>query len=161
VARFVDSILFGVAYAILSAVLFGLFGPSISWDPGTGIRTTGSYFLPVLLSWVISGLLYAAYDFVMHSRNGQTLGKTIMKIRLVGLHGRPLSQEALLKRSAAYPGIFAIAGVIPAFGLFGSSLGSLLVVAISVVDGLLVITDQPLHQSLHDRFADTIVIKAQ
>jgi len=152
VARLIDGVLYGVAYFIVSSLLGLLFLATLGY---------GSFSLILTLPTVIAGLLYAGYDFYMHSnRNGQTLGKLLMKTRLVAADGSKPDQAALLKRAAIYPGIFAVIGLLGFTGLFGTGLGLLIVVA-SLVDAIPVFTDLPLRRAMHDKWTDTIVIKVQ
>jgi hypothetical protein len=54
----------------------------------------------------------------------------------------------------------AIVGLLGFVGLTGGLMW-VLVVVLSLVDGIFVATEQPLRRALHDRWTDTIVIKAQ
>ncbi|GII31218.1 RDD family protein [Planotetraspora mira] len=127
VARLIDSIMFAVVFYILSGIL-GLIGGLIAY------------------------LGYAAYDYMLHSKDGQTLGKKAMKIQLVGVGGAPLDSSALMKRSAIYPGVMVLSPL--AFALSG------IVGLFVLVLGILIIVDSPLHQGLHDKIAGTLVVKA-
>lgn len=148
VARVIDGILFGVVQLVLSAILVPIF------------LFTTSFTLAFVLPMLLGGLGFATYDFAMHSRDGQTLGKIVMRIRVVGVDGCPPDQTTLLKRATVFPGLMAVVGL---FGFLGVTGGQqwLLVVVFSLVDGIFVITEGPLRRALHDRWTDTIVIKAQ
>jgi uncharacterized RDD family membrane protein YckC len=158
-ARFIDGVVFGVASMIVSSILFVLFVPLFAFSAYRGIAGP-VFFLVYVVSWVVSGVLFAAYDYFLHARSGQTLGKMALRIRVATVDGRPLSQQVLLRRSAAYPGVFALIGVLAGLSWSAGALGTLLAVGLSLADGIPVITDQRLHQALHDRFAGTVVIKA-
>ena len=78
---------------------------------------------------------------MMH-RSGQTLGKRIMKIRVV-----PLDPAGSLTRGMAakrYLVQFPAGMFVPFF---------------SYLDGLWQLWDKPYQQSLHDKFARTVVVK--
>jgi uncharacterized RDD family membrane protein YckC len=114
-------------------------------EPDPSVVMT-EFFLPLLL--VEAGLfllvlvLYYIYDVEMMYRSGQTLGKKIMKLRIV-----PLDPAATLTRGAAAKryGVQYLAGsLLPFF---------------SYVDGLWQLWDKPYQQALHDKAAGTIVIK--
>jgi uncharacterized RDD family membrane protein YckC len=158
VARLVDGFGFLVVQQILSSVFYALFGPSFGFD-GTGFRMTGSWILPAVLSGVVAGLLYAGYDVVMHSKFGATGGKMLLKLKLAQVDRQPATQMVIIKRALAYPGVFALVGVVAGLGLFAFGLGSLLLVLVTVADGIFVLVDQKSRQSLHDRFAGTVVLK--
>jgi uncharacterized RDD family membrane protein YckC len=104
------------------------------------------FLVPLLLLEV--GLLllilviYYVYDVEMLHRSGQTVGKRAMKIRVV-----PIDPAATLTRGMAakrYLVEFVGGVVIPFF---------------SYVDGLWQLWDKPYQQTLHDKFAQTVVIK--
>ncbi len=131
VARIIDGLIFGVLYQILAIVLSSILGG--------------------LLGGILAALIafggYAAYDYVLHSKDGQTIGKKVMKIQLVGAGGAPLDPSAIQKRSAIYPGVMALYGI-PFVGL--------LVGLFTLVIGIMVIVGKP----LHDQLAGTAVVKA-
>ena len=105
-----------------------------------------SFFLPVLLAelgYVLFVLLcYYVYDVEMMYRSGQTLGKRIMKIRIVPLNpARPLTRGMAAKR---YLLEFVGGTLIPFF---------------HYLDGLWQLWDKPFQQTLHDKVAGTVVVK--
>jgi uncharacterized RDD family membrane protein YckC len=159
VARLIDGIVFMVANLFVSSILLAALGPLFVYSPTYGALGAG-FFLLTMANWVVSGLLYGAYDYFLHARSGQTLGKMAMKIRVATVDGRPMSQQALLRRSAAYPGVFVLIGLLAGLSWSAATLGTLIAAGLSLADGIPVITDQRLHQALHDRFAGTVVIKA-
>lgn len=132
VARIIDGLIFGVAYQILAVILASALGVGFL-----------SAFIPALIAFGA----YAAYDYVLHSKNGQTIGKKVMKIQLVGAGGAPLDPSAVQKRSAIYPGVMA---------LYGIPFVNLLVGLFALVIGIMVIVGKP----LHDQLAGTAVVKA-
>ncbi|MFG1875707.1 RDD family protein [Sphaerisporangium sp. NPDC049003] len=148
VARIIDGVIFGIVYAILTAILTSIFRPSVA---DILANPTGSLVLPGLLAGIIAFGAYAAYDYVLHSKDGQTIGKKVMKIRLAALGGGPLDSSLVMKRSAIYPGVMALYGI-PVLGW----LASLFVLVL----GVLILIDKPLQQGLHDKLAGTVVVKA-
>ncbi|MDT7638681.1 MAG: hypothetical protein QOC83_2969 [Pseudonocardiales bacterium] len=157
-ARLIDGFGFLIVQQILSSVFYALFGPSFGFD-ATGFRVSGSWILPAVLSGVVSGLLYAGYDVYMHGKFGATGGKMLLKLKLAQVDRQPATQMVIIKRALAYPGVFALVGVIAGLGLFAFGLGSLLLVLVTVADGIFLLVDQRSRQSLHDRFAGTVVLK--
>ncbi len=162
VARFIDGIIFGILYFILGAIFTAIFVSQIAFNPETGQVTGGSLIvLAVVLPPLLGGLIYAGYDVFMHGRDGQTLGKKIMKTRLVTVNGGRPDQSALIKRAAIYPGVIAIAGLLGFISIFGGVFVSMLIGLFTLVDGLFVLTDSVRRQALHDKWTGTIVVKAQ
>jgi len=104
------------------------------------------FFLPLLLieAGLALVLLLVSYVYYveMLRRDGQTLGKRAMKIKVV-----PLAPDASLTRGMAAKRWLAgyVAGsFIPGF---------------IYVDGLWQLWDKPYQQCLHDKFATTVVVK--
>lgn len=162
VARFIDGIMFGVIYFILGAIFTAIFVSQIAFNPETGELTGGGLFvLAAVLPPLIGGLIYAGYDIFMHGRDGQTLGKKIMKTRLVTVNGGRPDQATIIKRAAIYPGVIAIAGLLGFISIFGGVLLSFVIGLFTLVDGIFVLTDSVRRQSLHDKWSGTIVVKAQ
>ncbi|WP_275410528.1 RDD family protein [Microbispora corallina] len=151
VARIIDTIIFSIVYFILSMIFNAAFGPKVSVN-GLSVEASGSVFLPGFLAALIAYGAYAAYDYVLHSKDGQTVGKKVMKIRVLPRDGGALDSSALLKRSLLYPGVLA---------LYGIPVVSWLAAIFVLVTAILIITDKPLQQGLHDKIAGTIVVKTQ
>jgi uncharacterized RDD family membrane protein YckC len=119
-------------------------------DPYRPAPDPSAFFADVLGPFVLleAGLLllalalYYVYDVEMMHRSGQTVGKKMMKIRVV-----PLDPTAALTRLAAakrYGVQFVGGSFVPLLGL---------------LDGLWQLGDKPYQQCLHDKAAGTIVIK--
>ncbi|WFE58336.1 RDD family protein [Micromonospora sp. WMMD712] len=86
--------------------------------------------------------LYWLYHVEYLCRSGQTLGKKVMKLRVV-----PLDPARTLDRAMAgrrYLVQFVAATVVPGF---------------SYLDGFWQLGDKPWQQCLHDKFAGTVVVK--
>ncbi|WP_329105107.1 RDD family protein [Micromonospora sp. NBC_01699] len=99
------------------------------------------FLLQFALVVVLLTLVYV-YHVEMMFRSGQTLGKRIMKIRVV-----PLDPQATLTRAAAakrYLVQFVAATFLP---------------GLSYLDGLWQLWDKPYQQCLHDKAARTVVVK--
>jgi uncharacterized RDD family membrane protein YckC len=99
-----------------------------------------------IVSTLVFGLLYTAYEaLMMVTQNCQTVGKKVMKTRVVdaATFGAP-TEAAVWTRAAVYGLPVAV-----------YCLGSLF----TLVNVLWHLWDQPLHQCLHDKIAKTVVIK--
>ncbi|NBE81121.1 RDD family protein [Micromonospora rubida] len=114
-------------------------------EPDPSIVIT-DFMLPLLLAelglFVLMFGLYWLYHVEYLRRTGETLGKKVMKIRVV-----PLDPTGTLDR-----------------GLLGKRylvqfVGCSLVPGLSYVDGLWQLWDKPWQQCLHDKFARTVVVK--
>ncbi len=93
--------------------------------------------------------IQAAYECYMVTSFGATLGKMAMGLTIVTLRGERLTLQQSLLRFGLHQGI-SILGVIPFVGLLTS--------VYALVDAIVLGTDAR-KQSLHDRFAKTLVVK--
>ena len=103
------------------------------------------FFLGLLcLVGVVMLLTFAinyVYDVELMYRSGQTVGKRVMKIRVQPVDpSQALTRRMALKRY----GVIMATGFVPGLGW---------------VDGLWQLWDKPWRQCLHDKFAQTLVIK--
>jgi uncharacterized RDD family membrane protein YckC len=105
-----------------------------------------NFFLPVLLFeagiFLFMLLCYYLYSVELMYRTGQTLGKRIMRIRIV-----PLDPAATLTRGMA------------AKRYLIEYVGGFLLPFFHYVDGLWQLWDKPFQQTLHDKVARTVVVK--
>jgi len=99
------------------------------------------FALAIGLFLVTLGLQYL-YEVEMMFRSGQTLGKRIMKLRVI-----PLAVDATLTRGMA------------AKRFLVQYVGGAIVPALTYIDGFWQLWDKPYRQCLHDKFATTVVIK--
>lgn len=144
--------------ALLSVVQFVVIIPVVivmltrlpEADEPDGVVTfadfTGEYVVPMLLLglgiFVFLMLVYYVYAVELAYRTGQTLGKKAMKIRIVPIDpSRRLTRGMAAKRYAVE---FLVGSVVPAF---------------SWIDSLWLLWDKPYLQTLHDKAAQTVVVK--
>ncbi|QGN50643.1 RDD family protein [Micromonospora sp. WMMC415] len=105
------------------------------------------FLLPLLLAYVGLFVLVIALYWLYHveyllRRDGQTFGKKIMKLRVVPLDpARPLTRRTVGRRWLV------------------QYLAGTLVPGLSYVDGFWQLWDKPWQQCLHDKFAETVVVK--
>jgi uncharacterized RDD family membrane protein YckC len=132
VARLIDFLLVvGVSFLLISGVL------------GVGI----------LVSAALIGCLTLAYFVLLESATGRTLGKLVMKLRVLGTKGGRPTIEQTLRRNC-WVGLLVLAGV-PLLGL--ACLAA--VVAAAVVIGVQISSDPMYAMAWHDRFAGTRVLQ--
>ncbi|MFE9693486.1 RDD family protein [Micromonospora sp. NPDC005806] len=145
-----------VSMVIFTPVFFWIFFQAVSDLPQPGPDGTVAgpdpsliwtdLFLPLLLAELGLLLLMFGLYWIYHveyaRRTGQTLGKKVMKLRIV-----PVDPNATLTR-----------------GMLGKRwlvefLGGSLVPFLSYLDGFWQLWDKPWQQCLHDKFAGTVVVK--
>ncbi|MGI5153849.1 RDD family protein [Microbispora sp. CA-102843] len=157
VARIIDGVIIGIPFSIIMLVIRGIVVTNASIDITTGVYNPGSgAFLASLLTAILGGLVMVAYEFLMLRAQGQTLGKKIMGIKVVPVGGTldagGLPQDVAVKR----------AGVLFAFEfLQWIPVISYLASIASLLNVLWLLWDKPLQQALHDKVANTVVVKVK
>ncbi|MFJ9694205.1 RDD family protein [Kitasatospora sp. NPDC101183] len=95
--------------------------------------------------WV-GAIIYLLYEALMLSRDGQTLGKKAMKIRVAMLiDGNKPTQSAAWTRAA----VFILPAVLCCAALWW------------LIDGLWGVFDKPYRQCIHDKAAKTVVVTTE
>ncbi|MGW2374625.1 MULTISPECIES: RDD family protein [Kitasatospora] len=129
IARLID-------YVLIQAV--GVIVVGLFVDLGTRQGSTEAFWLGCAI--------YLVYEALMLSRDGQTLGKKAMKIRVAMLiDGNVPAQSAAWTRAAVY--------ILPAV-LCCAALWW-------IIDGLFGVFDSPYRQCIHDKAAKTVVVTTE
>lgn len=145
---------------LLDSLILGIFGYILGLIFNTFFISLGEN--AKIIGWIIS-LLYLT---LLNSKinNGQTLGKKIMKIQVVDIHGHLISLKTSFIRALVYTTPFFLNG----FKIKGTSLFS----PVNVIQGMIIFTvglgiivfyifNKTTRQSLHDIAAKTYVVKMQ
>lgn len=139
-----------IDFAILVAVVLIVIVPLT-----IGMIFTGNDFVGGILSSVLGAAIYLGYFAFMESNQGRTVGKMVMKLRVVGPNGGNPSLEEAIKRNIWTA--FSIAGVIPLIGSVIGSIGQLIAMIMIAVG---INNDTVNRQAWHDQFAGgTRVVK--
>ena len=131
-ARLIDFILVGIVGAIVNGILLvGLLGLGSS---GSGFAfSTGGDFAYRAVSSILLTIIYFGYFVLMESRNGQTVGKMLLKLQTQNADGSTPTMEQAAKRNifTAYP----ILNILPVLGLIGSLAAFVGIIVIAVQIG--------------------------
>ena len=149
VARIIDGLILGGVVLVLVIPIFVVF---VTQLPRPGVDDRGQVdnfpgFLLAILAVEVAWLLLALavtylYEVEWLLRNGQTIGKRIMKIKVVPLEpGAPLTRKSAAMR-------WLVGNVATVF-----------VPLFRWLDGLWQLWDKPYLQCLHDKAARTVVVK--
>lgn len=103
VAKLIDFVIVGVVYAIIAVIL------GVAVAVGTG----SSWIMGVVTSVVLVALQLGYFTFLESSR-GQTVGKMVMKLRVLGPDGGTPATEEALKRNIWMA--ISLIGIIPFIG---------------------------------------------
>ena len=148
-AYLIDALIIGAigfVYLVVAGIVLGLslVGKMPAGDDPAAL--VSEIWLPLLFVelgfFVLYLVAYYLYEVEFMHRSGQTLGKKAMKIRVV-----PIDPTARLTRGMAFRRYLVqhVAGMFVPF--------------FSYVDGLWQLWDKPYLQTLHDKAAQTVVVK--
>jgi uncharacterized RDD family membrane protein YckC len=111
--------------------------PAMLW---INLARTGGWFYLGLLG----ALIVLAIDLILLARNGQTIGKKLLGVKVVRVDGSPVSLFRVFFLRYVCNTLLTL---IPLFGSL-----------YSLVDSLMIFSES--RRTVHDRIADTVVIKA-
>jgi len=134
IALLIDALLAGLLFGVLMAVPIALieFIPALrAWQPDRNLHIEMNF----VHNWYSLAFTVVFFGLSLYWGNGRTLGKRIMKIRVVSLHQHRLSLWHCVERSLGYGASALELG----FGFFQYFI-------------------HPNRQTVHDRIAETIVI---
>lgn len=94
---------------------------------------------------IVALAVWFAYEVVATNRNGQTLGKRLLRVKVVAMDGAPVDFRASMRRWM----VMAIPFVFPCC------------LPLALIDVLWCTWDRPLAQCVHDKSARTIVVSAK
>ncbi len=138
-ARLVDWVIIAVPLAIIG-IPFDIYDrATVDGDDFQATWTGGGQLVFQLLTIVA----YVTYDTVLTAKNGQTLGKRLMKLRVAMLNDGstpPMSQSLLRALVLWLPALICCACLWPLLIL------------------VLILVDKPYKQGLHDKAAKTVVV---
>ena len=133
-ARFIDLLIVGVVAFIINVVLGAV---------------SDSWLLTSAISAVVTAVLYLGYFAYLESNRGQTIGKQVMKLKVVGPDGvsNPTMEQAVRRNIWT---AFGIAGVVP---IIGGLIGGLAELAAVIVIAVNISSDNARRQHAFDKFA--------
>ncbi|MEV0660593.1 RDD family protein [Actinomadura luteofluorescens] len=163
-ARIVDNALVAVfGFALVLPVTIGAFGLG---KPGSKTEDEGGIWnWPIIFTlFCVLSVLPFIYEAVQLSMWGRTLGKRVLGLGVV--QARPAGAPITTTQAVWRAGITHVGYQLGVFFFLilavmvwdYAAYGMVLVWAGALMAYLWAIWDQPLHQSLHDRFAGTLVI---
>lgn len=122
---------------------------------GTIFSSGSNRFITGLVTSIVTTLIYLGYLAYMEHSQGRTVGKMVMKLRVVGPNGgNPTLEEAVKRNIWA---AFGLAGIVPVVGSIAGSIAQLIAVIMIAVG---ISNDTVNRQAWHDQFAGgTRVIK--
>lgn len=147
-ARLIDGVILGVAYWILSSIFTNMF-------LGGFTNSVGELFLYYVVLSIVFTALALGYFAFMDSTKGQTLGKMVMKLQVLGPNGGNPTVEQSIRRNIIYAA--NLVSIVPILGWIVGPIAALVGVIMIAVG----INNDPVRrQAWHDKFAGgTAVVK--
>ncbi|MEU2115027.1 RDD family protein [Streptomyces sp. NPDC016459] len=142
VARIIDWLIIAIPLAIIG-IPFDIYSRATENGNDFGDTVNSLNGGSQLVFQLITIVAYVAYDTVMTARNGQTIGKKLMKLRVAMLNDGstpPMSQSLLRAVVLWLPALICCACLWPLLIL------------------ILILVDKPYKQGLHDKAAKTVVV---
>jgi len=144
-ARFIDGVLVGIVYAVVGLALIG----------GLLLGTIDSWFVTNLVTTVVLVGLQLGYFIYLDSTRGQTVGKMLLKLRVLGPQGGLPTMEESLRRN-----IWIAAGLAAVVPIVGSLVGGVAQLVAVIMIAVGINGDTINRQAWHDHFAGgTRVVK--
>lgn len=155
VAVLIDNIIGGLVFAV-AMIPFGLWS---ALEAINGSEDEIDAFLGLGIGFFFAMgayLIYAAVQAYLLSTRGQSIGKILMKVRIVQVDGSPVGffHAVFLRYIVFTLGVTAVAGVM-IFVL--GDLGSFLANSLNTIDALFIFRDD--RRCIHDLIASTKVVK--
>ncbi|CAM5343406.1 hypothetical protein GCM10010329_35950 [Streptomyces spiroverticillatus] len=142
VARLIDMLIVGIPMGLLG-IPFGSYERITETTDDFGDTFTQVTSGKSLLWSVIVIAVYLAYDTIMTAKNGQTVGKRVMGLRVAMLNDGSTPQSSVALMRAA---VLLVPALICCYCLWW------------LVNLVMVAVDKPYRQGLHDKAAKTVVV---
>ncbi|MCC5947565.1 MAG: RDD family protein [Nitriliruptoraceae bacterium] len=142
-AKLIDWILLGIVYAVVVIPLT----IALAFGSAAGASPFGGFSIGSLLISVIYYAVVVGYFALLESNRGQTLGKMLLKLKVVGPDGNNPTMEQALKRNA-----YILIAIVPILGGL-AYLAAVIYIAVTI-------NNNAQRNGFHDDFAGgTRVIK--
>lgn len=141
-ARLIDGVLLGIVFGICNVVFSSLFLTGFTYS-------TGEYLLYWLFVSVVTVAVSLSYYAYLESSNGATLGKQLLKLKVVGPDGvsNPTLEQAIRRNIFI---AIQLAFIVP---ILGTILGGLGYLAAVIMIAVSINNDTVNRQGWHDHFA--------
>lgn len=153
--RFLARLVDGVILAVANVVVVGTIVVGAVLGETGGTFGFGASYVASAVSSLLGAALYLGYFAFLEGTRGQTVGKMVMKLRVVDERGGPVTMEQAVRRNAW--AAIGVLGVVPVLGLLAplASLAAVIMIAVTINQ------DTVARRGWHDRFAGgTRVVKA-
>lgn len=136
------------AARIVDGLIVGLPAGYVYYSLGSALGTLG-----VMLGAVLFGLAFSLYSTIMEARDGQTVGKRLLKLRVLAPSSAQIAAPPTLSQ-AFRRNWFTLILILAALPIFMLALIGAVAYLATVVSIAVGITKDPYHQGSHDAVAD-------
>jgi uncharacterized RDD family membrane protein YckC len=144
--RFLARLIDGLLLLVVICVLSGIFATTLAPRTDTGVPA--GLTAASAVATFVSGVIIVGYFVVLESRRGQTVGKQIMKLRVVGPGGaNPTAAESFRRNIWLAAFLLEFLPVIGGIAYWVVSLTAAVLIAVGISN------DKVNRQGWHDRFA--------
>jgi uncharacterized RDD family membrane protein YckC len=145
-ATVMDGLILSAVLLVVSVSTFGVVFAVVAPGDGGAEEFDQAFALAFFAGWLVFVILMIGGSYIYYVQmmygSGQTVGKRVMKIQVIPVRpGEQLTRAMAARRWLAY---FVPGMIIPFW---------------SWLEGLWQLWDKPYRQCLHDKFAETVVIK--
>jgi uncharacterized RDD family membrane protein YckC len=159
IALIIDGIILAIITFIVTAVLYGIVGAPVTLNLEPGILTTEVNYVSTLLGAILSLAIGAAYWIYSWTAMRASPGQKMLGMQVGNSpDGATLTQEQAIRRWAVLFAPFSLSQVVYVLPTLGALLG--LATFIYAIYLLYTTAQSPTKQGFHDKFANTVVVKA-
>ena len=153
--RFVARVIDFLLLAVVDAIVVDLVVVRAILGDRAGLYGIGAGWFDAAVSALLAALVHLGYFALMESQEGTTVGKSVMRLRTLGVEDdRPTPEEAVRRNLWT---AFGVLGVVP---VVGSALGGLATLVAIIAIAVGINADTETRRGWHDRFAGgTRVVK--
>lgn len=158
IALIIDGIILAIITFVVTAVLYGIVGAPVSVNLNTGNLFEVNY-VSTLLGAILSLAIGAAYWIYSWTAMRASPGQKMLGMQVGNSpDGATLTQEQAIRRWAVLFAPFSLSQVVYVLPTLGALLG--LATFIYAIYLLYTTAQSPTKQGFHDKFANTVVVKA-
>jgi uncharacterized RDD family membrane protein YckC len=141
--------------AVLTVIPVALVVPAVErGDPAAETLLPVAVGAGLWFTFLAQAGLYYWYEVAYQGKHGQTVGKRVMDLRVLTISGQAPDHRAYQRRFLVAQLPLVVLAV-PCLGFFLIWFASLFV----FIDQISCLWDKPYRQCIHDKFADTVVVK--
>jgi uncharacterized RDD family membrane protein YckC len=156
IALIIDAILLAIITAVVTAVVYGIVGQPVAFNLQTGFSFNA---VPLLIGAIVSLAISAAYYIFTWTSLRASPGMKVLGMQVGNFpDGATLTQQQAVRRWAALWGVPSIGQVVYVAPTIGAILG--LLTFVYMIYLLYTTAQSPTKQGFHDKFANSVVVKA-